>query len=156
LLKPLFLPLTLFLFWLLTEEITSVQGSIDLLVLLIHDNSYLINVYRFRAFWLDKSTVTCLLWSVQISMNLCVSELLFGVTSVSNMAAADEKLRYCSIENIVKHVTYLWIVSLLSPESCFYWYFPCTQNIWLTAILPVLSKDILLRDTQLWNVIVTW
>ena len=52
-LKPLFLPLTLFLFWLLMEAITSVQGSIDLLVLSIHNNSYLINVYRFRAFWLD-------------------------------------------------------------------------------------------------------
>jgi len=26
------------------------------------DNSYRINVYRLRAFWLDKSIVTCLFW----------------------------------------------------------------------------------------------
>jgi hypothetical protein len=49
-------------------------------------NSYRINVYRFRAFWLNKSTVTCLFLSVHNSMNFCVA-------SVNNMADADGKLR---------------------------------------------------------------
>jgi len=35
-------------------------------------NSYRINIYRFRAFWLNKSTATCLFLFVYNSMNFCV------------------------------------------------------------------------------------
>ena len=36
------------------------------------NNSYRINVYRFHAFWLDKSIVTCLFWIRSLLEHFCV------------------------------------------------------------------------------------
>jgi hypothetical protein len=53
------------------------KGEIGLWCLTLFDNnSDRCNVYRFRAFCLDKSTVTCLLLILHNSMNFCVVDPL--------------------------------------------------------------------------------